>query len=364
MQSSSAVERTQGGMGQIIFHSSPDIGHHLQGVNPMQCQLCQHPDFEVVSDRDAKARTRLVISLCSNCGLIQQTPMPSEEALRRFYTHDYRTEYKGIRTPKPKHIYRAGKIALERIAFLLNATKKPAKSILDIGAGGGEFVYLCGKLGFGAAAGLEPNIGYCQHAKKELLVDLKCAELNDGQGSYEIVTFFHILEHLGDPLKAFEKLSSLVEENGRLFVEVPWIESLAHSPANIYFKAHTLYFSATTLTACASRYFTPEIIDTNTGNLRVLFRKRTSPAPLQLPTAESVSQLKQRIQEKGWWSYLLKGKGFMRFFEKIRRTFEEYKVQTWSAKNILDGFLDLQIRTGRIPLTTMCPTAPQTDPSL
>src|SRR5262245_55948224 len=103
----------------------------------MKCQLCQHDAFEVVSTVDAKSSDELIVSQCTRCSLVQQTPMPTAEELEQFYTHEYRIAYKGTSTPTPKHILRAGKLALDRIAFLQSAPSHPRGDILDIGAGGG-----------------------------------------------------------------------------------------------------------------------------------------------------------------------------------------------------------------------------------
>ncbi len=310
-----------------------------RATGSVNCHLCQQNNFDVVSDVDAKSRERLIVSICNDCGLVQQTPMPSEEELRLFYEQFYRSEYKGVETPKPKHIHRAGKAALDRIDFLLSATGRPTNSILDIGAGGGEFVYMCSKLGFNAAKGVEPNLGYCGYAQEELQVDINQGGLKDLDGVYDVVTMFHVLEHLVEPLKVFEMLYNLLGEEGILFIEVPWIESISQSPSNIYFKAHTLYFSVSTLESCASQYFTPEIVDTSTGNLRVLFRKRASPTTFQLPSAASVEGLKKRIRMKGWLRYLVQGKGILRPFQKIGKAIDEGRVKALTGKRILDNLV-------------------------
>jgi 2-polyprenyl-3-methyl-5-hydroxy-6-metoxy-1,4-benzoquinol methylase len=305
----------------------------------MKCQLCGGSDFDVVSKVDAKSRKPLEVSICTNCGLVQQTPMPSAEDLRMFYGENYRKEYKGVVAPKAKHVYRAGNAALNRISFLQSNAGGPWQSILDLGAGAGEFVYMCGKLGVGVARGIEPNVGYCEHAQLELGVEIKNVDLGKVTGKYNLITMFHVFEHLINPLEVFEKIHGLLEEDGILFVEVPWIESPTQSPSKFFFKAHTLYFAISTLKSCASRYFVTEVVDTKTGHLRMLFRKRPVPAALELPDAATVETLRKRVQSNGWLIYLFEGGGIFRPVQKVFQIFKERRVLGMAGRRILDDLI-------------------------
>ena len=84
----------------------------------MKCALCFNGRFEEVSNVDAKSSERLLVSMCEKCGLIQQIPIPIDDELRIYYSHNYRKDYKNVYTPKSKHVYRAGKTAIQRIKFL------------------------------------------------------------------------------------------------------------------------------------------------------------------------------------------------------------------------------------------------------
>ena len=44
-------------------------------------------------------------------GLIYVDPVPFKNT-EEFYKTDYRKSYKGVHSPKPKHVYRAGNVAL------------------------------------------------------------------------------------------------------------------------------------------------------------------------------------------------------------------------------------------------------------
>ncbi len=302
----------------------------------MKCALCQGDSFEDLSHVDAKTSQKLKVSLCINCGLIQQNPIPSDQELKEYYSLNYRVDYKNSYTPKPKHIYRAGKAALQRLEILKGEGIESGK-LLDIGAGGGEFVYLAGLKGYDSQ-GIDPNIGYSEYAKSEYNCKLTTGELNGIQGKYDIITMFHVLEHLPCPLGAFEKLYHLLNHNGTLAVEVPWIEANDASPHNIFFKAHIFYFSTDSLIACASKYFDVIKVDTS-NNLSILFKARETVSDVKLPSTESIHKLRERLKNKGWIEYLFKGRGLQKPLINIFRGLEESRAKNQRPKEILDNLL-------------------------
>lgn len=302
----------------------------------MACSLCGNNDFETVCTKDSKDRSALDIGMCTVCGLVQQTRLPSELDLSFYYAHTYREDYKGTVVPKPKHVLRSSNDAIDRLRFLAEAGVTSGK-MLDIGSGGGEFAYLAGRAGF-EAYGLEPDEGYSDHAKRVFGGNFRCGFLGSAEGRFDVITIFHVLEHLPDPLGAFAKLHSLLEPSGHLFVEVPWLEARDASPHNIYFRAHIYYFTVDTLTACASSHFVAEHVYTE-GNLRMVFRPRPYPVETMPPDRASVDRLRRRLEKKGWLEYLFRGGGIVRPAQKIRNGIRESKVRSMTSREIADEVL-------------------------
>ena len=280
----------------------------------MSCILCDQSNFKTVSTKDAKSGDFLNVSICQSCGMVQQDPIPTEAELKAYYSTEYRQDYKNTYTPKPKHVFRAGNLALERIKFLQNGGVSKGR-LLDVGAGGGEFTYLSGQMGF-ESEGMEPNIGYSTYAREEYGINIQTGQLADVVGTYQVITMFHVLEHIPDPVKTFEKLWALLEDQGHVLIEVPNIETNDASPHNIYFKAHIHYFSEATLVASASPYFEVVVSD-NSSDLRILFKKRAERQELALPSALQIQFTEKRLQRKGWVEYIFVGKGYAKIFSRI-----------------------------------------------
>jgi len=285
------------------------------------CRLCCSSLYDLLSTRDAKDRRALNVFLCDGCGLVQQWPIPSDHELRIYYSHHYRTDYKNTYSPKPKYVYRAGRAARDRMAFLteyLRASDQNASgvSMLDIGAGGGEFVFAATQAGL-HAIGIEPNEGYSVFARDAYGIEVATAHLEDlGQTQFSVITMFHVLEHMPSPQMVFRKLHDLLLPNGLLVIEVPNIEQPDASPANIFFRAHLYYYSASTLIYAASEAFEPVLVE-HTGNLRAIFKRRPALVSASMPTAQDVQRTRQRLREKGWLEYIVKGGGWRRPFERV-----------------------------------------------
>ena len=298
----------------------------------MNCILCNKNNFETISSRDSKNNSFLKVVFCKSCGMIQQDPIPSEKEMRDYYANEYRQDYKKTYVPKLKHILRAGNLAIDRIIFLQKNFITEGK-LLDVGAGGGEFTYLCGLKGF-ESEGIEPNIGYSNFAQNEYSININTGQLSDVEGQFEVITMFHVLEHIPDPVHTFEKLWGLLTDNGYLFIEVPNIETNDASPHNIYFKAHIHYFSEATLISAASNCF--EVIATESqSNLRVIFRKKSAYEKLVLPSKVQVDNTNKRLKQKGWLEYIFRGSGYQKLYYRVKSIIIEAMLSKQSGLDLL-----------------------------
>lgn len=301
------------------------------------CALCAGADCTPLKAKDAKSGQGLGIVLCNGCGFVQQKQIPTDEDLRIYYSHNYRTDYKKTYEPKLKYVHRAGKAATNRIKFLDSVTSHKRLKLLDIGAGGGEFVYLAGKAGF-EARGIEPNLGYSEFAKREYGVEIQTAMLDAIEpGSADLITLFHVFEHMAKPRETMKKLWTVLSDGGFLFVEVPNILQADASPHNIFFKAHLFYYSRYTLLSAASPYFEAVKIE-DEGNLRIVFRKKTFDSEVfEPPSIDSIKLTKERLKAKGWIEYLFRAGGVFKPFRRLRQMHREFSLDPQlSPKQVLD----------------------------
>jgi SAM-dependent methyltransferase len=242
---------------------------------PIPCNVCGSVDIEELGGRDRDGR-RLRTTICRRCGLVWSNPRPSEEDVRRYYSREYRLDYKGRATPSLRHIARSGRGALNRIRGLSPFLKKGAR-VLDAGAGGGEVVYALRKLGF-EAVGLEPDEQYARHARETLGVPVTTGFVQDAEfppAGFDLVTIYHALEHVEDPAGILARLRRWIAPGGLLLVEVPNVEARCILPGHRFHFAHFYNFNRVTLEATGRKAgFEPLQTTTSPdgGNLIGIFR--------------------------------------------------------------------------------------------
>jgi SAM-dependent methyltransferase len=242
---------------------------------PIPCNLCDSRDVEVLATRDRDGHP-LRTTICRQCGLVWSNPRPSADDVRKYYSREYRLDYKGQSTPSLRHIARSARGALARYRALLPFVKKGDR-ILDAGAGGGEVVYTLRRFGFDAI-GLEPDEQYARHAREALGVPVQTGFVQDASfpaECFDVVTMYHALEHVEDPLGILMRLRSWMVRGGVLMIEVPNVEATCIAPAHRFHFAHLYNFSGSTLTALG-RKAGFDCVQTTTspdgGNLISVFR--------------------------------------------------------------------------------------------
>jgi len=247
------------------------VGDRILSERP--CPLTGGREAVVIADRDRHGQPlRNVQSEAS--GILYVDPLPVED-LARFYRDEYRVSYKQSFVPKAKHIYRAGGVALERHGHSREAAK-PGMRTLDIGAGGGEWVYLMQRLGC-QAFGIEPNLGYGSFAKDQYGVEVFLGMYQEASfepGSFDLLSLFQVLEHLADPVEDLRNLSRFLKPGGLFLIEVPDILFPGMRFDHKWHEGHLFGFDALTLEAVAAKAgLRKRFLTVLPGNLFGVFEK-------------------------------------------------------------------------------------------
>ncbi|WP_420407566.1 class I SAM-dependent methyltransferase [Hoeflea sp.] len=249
----------------------PFTGYPYQG-HRVACPGCGHEKYTSVAGIDRRLKRLSTVS-CDRCGLLYTNPMPTDAELATYYSDYYRFDYQAADTaPKEKHLGKRRAEAAGRQEQLQGLLPETART-LDFGCGSGEFVSAMLVLGHDAH-GFEPGETYGNHAKSLLGDRISVSGWQDTSYDqpFDLVTCFHVLEHLSNPVDALRQMASWAKPDGFVFIEVPDL-GLTHPNKGfgaLHF-AHLLGFNHHNLiVAAAQAGLVPERIVAPTG---IIFRK-------------------------------------------------------------------------------------------
>lgn len=183
--------------------------------------------------------------------LLKTHPQPAAYQLGKYYeSEDYISHTDSKRSLFEK-LYHAVKQKALRDKVKLIEKFHPAKGILlDIGAGTGDFLVAAKKNGWNIT-GIEPN----EKAKGIALsksVTFKDSLGNVADQSIDVVTMWHVLEHVPDVEAQIKELKRIIKPTGVIVIAVPNYKSYDAKKYGIYWAAydvprHLWHFSKTAI---------------------------------------------------------------------------------------------------------------------
>ncbi len=156
------------------------------------------------------------------------------------------------------------KVSLFLKVRLIGRYAQEDKSLLDVGAGTGDFLFAASQKGW-AATGVEPSWrarGKASEKEIDLSPDLESIM----NRKYKVITLWHVLEHLTDLENQILKMISILEENGTIVIAVPNYKSYDAKYYKDFWAAydvprHLWHFSREAIRRLFSKYGM-EVIDT------------------------------------------------------------------------------------------------------
>jgi len=179
------------------------------------------------------------------------SPQPSLDNLGRYYeSEDYISHTDGKRSLFEKAYHFVKGIALKNKLALINSYQFDKGRILDIGAGTGDFLSVAKNDGW-ETIGIEPSDKAKEIAsKKGVTFVANTSELENH--SFDVITMWHVLEHVPDLDYQIKELKRLLKPNGTLIVAVPNFKSFDAKYYGTFWAAydvpiHFWHFSKTSL---------------------------------------------------------------------------------------------------------------------
>ncbi len=215
----------------------------------MKCYLCGSSDHKL---RDGKVRDndKLSILECNNCSLVFLSSLDHID--ESFYEESNMSEGQNVQEwLNGTDIDDSRRFEFVK-EFLIN------KDIIDFGSGAGGFLLQAKKIAK-SVVGVELDNKVREHYKNssiDLVRDIR--ELKNE--SYDVITAFHVIEHLSDPIKILQELCLKLKKGGKLIFEIPNSDdALLSLYKNKAFSSFT--------------YWSPHLFLYNARTLDILFKK-------------------------------------------------------------------------------------------
>ena len=152
--------------------------------------------------------------------LVYTYPQPTEEKLALYYeSEDYISHTDGKRSLFEKAYQFIKGIALRKKISLIKDLQPNKGTLLDIGAGTGDFLSLANQKGW-QTIGVEPS------EKARNIAFTKNVNFIENTGeitsnTVDVITMWHVLEHVPDLSRQIVELKRLLKPNGTIIVAVP-----------------------------------------------------------------------------------------------------------------------------------------------
>jgi SAM-dependent methyltransferase len=124
----------------------------------------------------------------------------------------------------------AGQTYLNLVNRLLGSDLKINMRILDIGCGNGFFLKKMFEAGFTNVGGVEPSKDAAENADPEIkgCIDIRCfSEASHTPNSFELVTVFHLLDHIHEPIEFLNNCRNVLNKDGVIVIVCHDVDALS-----------------------------------------------------------------------------------------------------------------------------------------
>jgi glycosyltransferase involved in cell wall biosynthesis len=223
---------------------------------PRPCPLCGKGRGRPVQRAEGAYR----VIRCQGCSLVYVTPLPGIQGLNEHYDGGYYREWIEKQARPRMRLWNGRMRHIKKY--------KDAGRFLDVGCGVGTFLAAARGAGF-EVSGTEVSAYACRHVKDTLGMDIVEGPLEAAgfpDACFDVVTLWHVLEHVPDPVVTLGEVRRVIKKDGLLVVAVPNVDNrimkmlyrLVKGRRLPLFSAnakelHLTHFSTGTLTAALER---------------------------------------------------------------------------------------------------------------
>jgi len=237
-----------------------EIESNMQHIK--KCPLCGHSQFvhvETCTDCFVSDETFLLYRCCS-CQFVFTQDVPIGESKKRYYDATDYISHSDTKKGLLNLVYHLVRDIMLRRKTRLAIKEQKHGSLLDIGCGTGYFAASVKRKGWNVA-GVEQSETAAEIARKKSGIKVispdRLSELSHHQ--FDVITLWHVLEHLENLNEMMASFSKLLNEKGKLVIALPNLNSCDAAKYRTHWAAydvprHIWHFSPDTFQRLAQKY--------------------------------------------------------------------------------------------------------------
>jgi len=229
-------------------------------IEYINCIFCNSNDTDSLFEIKERlfGKEKFAIVRCKNCGLIYTNPRPMAKQMSKYYPEHYppfQFSYPDPLFPPENNALRRIKNNLKKrilrihYGYFANIKTEPFKSsflraitvllkyrigwifppyeeggkVLDMGCATGHYLAKLRDLGW-ETYGIEPDPKSSSWARERLGLNVITGKLEDGnfpENYFDVITLWHTLEHVDDPLSTLKEIYRILRKEGLIILEIP-----------------------------------------------------------------------------------------------------------------------------------------------
>lgn len=188
------------------------------------CPVCNHREFELFSkikDHFLSGET-FNLNQCKNCGFVFTNPRPEANDLGRYYQSEEYFSHSKTKKGLITFLYNTVKNYSLGRKYKLISSHKNTGTILDIGCATGEFLNYFKSKGW-ETIGIEPAENPRTFAIQNYSLDVRDEDsiANLDKESFDVITMWHVLEHIPGLNERIDQIRQLLKPDGLLVIALP-----------------------------------------------------------------------------------------------------------------------------------------------
>ena len=203
------------------------------------CPVCKSDSIghQLTAEDFLVTQEKFQIYSCQNCGVRFTNPRPNKDQLAGYYDSDEYISHTNESSSLVSSLYKIARTFTLRRKRKLIEKLSPNKRLLDVGCGTGHFIDYCQQHDW-QVSGVEPNESARTQAadKTKITILQDISEVVDN--TYDVITLWHVLEHLPDLEQIMNQLKSLLAPKGILIIAVPNFEAYEATVFKEYWAAY------------------------------------------------------------------------------------------------------------------------------